>query len=128
MFNTAKVFDMQMFKTTKALDHKLNEMILLGQLIPAFDQFYDENVEMIENTDSFKGKSLNHKREEEFVNSIEKVNACELLSEATHGDTTYSEWHMDVTFKGGQRYDLYQVAVRQWKNGKVVKEHFYHKA
>ena len=103
-------------------------MILLGQLLPAFDKFYDDNIEMIENTDSFKGKALNQKREEEFVNSIQKVDACDLLSEATNGDMTFSEWHMDVTFKNGQRYDLYQVAVRQWKNGKVVKEHFYHKA
>jgi hypothetical protein len=31
-----------------------------------------------------------------------------------------------VTFKGGQRMKLEQVAVRRWKDGKIVKERFYY--
>lgn len=117
-----------MFNTVKSLDHRLNEMILHGELMPAFEKFYDDGVEMLENTESCKGKELNRQRELAFVSSIQKVNDCKLLSEATHGDVTFSEWHMDVTFKNGQHYDLYQVAVRHWHGGKVVKECFYHKA
>lgn len=117
-----------MFNSVKSLDHQLNEMILHGDLLPAFEKFYAENVEMIENTESFKGKELNRQREQEFLNAIQKVDKVELLGEATSGDISYTEWHMDVTFKGGERYDLYQVAVRHWKDGKIVQERFYHKA
>jgi hypothetical protein len=34
---------------------------------------------------------------------------------------------MDVSFKGGNRVQMRQVAVRTWKDGKVVHERFYYK-
>jgi hypothetical protein len=34
---------------------------------------------------------------------------------------------MDVTLKGAGRIKMNQVAVRRWKNGKIVHERFYHK-
>jgi hypothetical protein len=45
-----------------------------------------------------------------------------------HGeDASFSETAMDVTLKGVGRLQMVQVAVRRWKNGKVVHERFYHK-
>jgi hypothetical protein len=116
-----------MFKSIKSLDNQLNDMILHGDLMQAFEKFYAENVEMIENMDSFKGKEVNRSREQEFMSAIQKMDACELLGHAISGDTTYTEWHMDVTFKNGQRSNMYQVAVRHWKDGQIVQERFYHK-
>jgi hypothetical protein len=34
---------------------------------------------------------------------------------------------MDVTLKGVGRITMVQVAVRRWKDGKIVHERFYHK-
>ena len=33
---------------------------------------------------------------------------------------------MDVTFKGGARNKLAQIAVRTWNDGQVVRERFYY--
>ena len=44
----------------------------------------------------------------------------------TNGDVSFSEWEMDVTFKGGHRVKMSQVAVRHWKNGKIVHERFFY--
>ncbi len=114
-------------KNVKSLDTELNDMILKGELIPAFEKYYDENIVMQENAaPPLIGKEANHLNEEQFVSFIQKVDACELLSQCVNGDTSFTEWHMDVTFKNGERHDLHQVAVRHWKDGKVVHERFYH--
>jgi len=36
-----------------------------------------------------------------------------MLGSAVEGDRSYAEWEMDVTFKGGQRVKMMQVAARQ---------------
>ena len=40
-----------------------------------------------------------------------------LLASAVNGDTSFSEWEFDATYKGGARIKLNEVAVRRWKNG-----------
>ena len=45
---------------------------------------------------------------------------------AINGDTTFSQWWMDITFKNGYRYTNTQVAVRKWKDGKIVHERFFY--
>lgn len=110
-----------------ALDKALNEQILAGDILGAFDKYYADDVVMQENTaEPFAGKALNRKREEEFVNSIEVFHGAQLLGSAVNGDVSYSEWALEVTFKGGLRITLTQVAARRWKNGQIVHERFYY--
>ena len=49
-----------------------------------------------------------------------------LLGSAVNGDTSYSEWEFDATYKGAGRVKLTQVAARRWKNGQIVHERFYY--
>jgi ketosteroid isomerase-like protein len=113
---------------TAALDRKLNQAILAGDILNAFETYYAEDVVMHENdSQPFIGKSVNRKREEDFVNSIQDFHGARLLGEAVNGDTSYSEWEYDVTFKSGIRTKLQQVASRRWKNGQVSHERFYYK-
>ena len=113
--------------TTAQLDAKLNNDILTGKALEAFDELYDENVVMQENSaDPFVGKALNRQREIDFFSSIEAVHGISLLSSAVNGDVSLSEWLYDGTFKGGNRFQLAQAAVRRWKDGKVVSERFYY--
>ena len=110
------------------LDRQLNEAILRGDILNAFDKFYAADVTMQENdSEPFVGKEVNRRREEEFVNKVEQFHGAKLLGEAVNGDVTFSEWAYDVTFKGGPRTKLQQVAVRRWKNGQVASERFYYK-
>jgi len=111
------------------LDKDLNEKILAGKGMEAFEQYYADDVVMQENSDvPFVGKDVNRKRELEFFGSIAEWHGGKLEASALNGDTSFGQWWMDVTFKNGFRYTNTQVAVRKWKNGKVVHERFfYHK-
>ncbi len=42
------------------------------------------------------------------------------------GDHAAVEWSFDLTFKGGNRVTMQQVSVQTWKDGKIVREDFFH--
>jgi hypothetical protein len=109
------------------IDNQLNQMILQGQILDAFEKFYAEDVVMQENlTEPKVGKTVNRKAEQEFIGSIEQFHGAALLGSAVNGERSYSEWEFDATYKGGHRVKMTQVAVRQWKNGLVAHERFYY--
>ena len=109
------------------LDKELNDMILGGKAIEAFEKFYAGDVEMRENADTpVRGKDANRKREEEFFSSIQEFHGAELVGSAVTGDTSFSEWMWDVTLKGVGRIKMEQTAVRRWKDGQVATERFYY--
>lgn len=112
----------------QALETKLNDSILSGKALEAFDELYADDVVMQENTEApYVGKDFNRKREIEFFSSIEQFHDGRVLASAVNGDVSFSEWEMDVTLKGVGRIKMNQAAVRRWKDGKVVHERFYHK-
>jgi hypothetical protein len=110
------------------LDKKLNDAILSGKAMEAFEELYDDNVVMQENAEpEYRGKDFNRKREIEFFSSVEAWHGGKVTAAAVNGDVSFSEWEMEVTLKGVGRITMNQVAVRRWKNGKIVHERFYHK-
>jgi hypothetical protein len=110
----------------RTLDEQLNNMILEGRLLEAFEEFYAEDCVMRENTDAPRiGKGTNRQYEKAFVDSVQEFHGMELLASATKGDVSFSEWTMDVTFKGSGRVQMGQAAVRRWRDGKVADERFY---
>ncbi len=112
---------------TATMEKQLNATVLKGDLMGAFERFYADDVVMRENAEPpIPGKAANRTREQAFVDSVGAVHKVELLGSAVDGDVAYSEWMFDVTFKGGARVQLHQVAARRWKNGKVVSERFYY--
>ncbi len=118
----------QQQQTTEALDQSLNQAILTGKALDAFDELYAEDVVMQENNNEpFVGKTLNRDREVKFFSSIAELHELKLAASAVNGDVSFSEWVFDVTFQGGTRNKLEQVAVRRWKDGKVASERFYYK-
>jgi ketosteroid isomerase-like protein len=99
-----------------------------GTALDAFEKYYDEDVTMIlEDGTAVEGKDANRKRENEFFNSVESFNGMEVVGIAANEDTgqTSVESWMDVTFKGGNRVKLEQVATQDWEDGKIVRERFY---
>ena len=114
--------------TIAEFDKKLNDAILSGKAMEAFEELYDDNVVMQENSEpEYRGKDFNRKREIEFFQSVEAWHGGAVLASAVHGDVSFSEWTMEVSLKGVGRVQMAQVAVRRWKNGKIVHERFYHK-
>ena len=113
--------------TIAELDKRVNEMVLSGKAMEAFEEFYAEDVVMQENNDApCAGKAANRKREQEFFAMVEAWHSGNLDSSAINGDVSFSEWTMEITMKGMGRIKMNQVAVRRWKNGKVANEKFYY--
>ena len=110
-----------------ALDADLNKRISAGDILGAFDTYYDDNIVMQENaTEPRVGKPTCRQYEEAFLASVEQFHGATLLGGAVNGDLSYSEWEFDATYKGAGRIKQVQVAARRWKNGKVVHERFYY--
>lgn len=110
------------------LNKKLDDGIMSGKAMEVFEELYDENVVMQENTEpEYRGKDFNRKREIEFFGSVEAWHGGRVLSSAAEGNVSFSESEADLTIKGVGRITMTQVAVRQWRDGKVVHERFYHK-
>lgn len=107
----------------------LYDMVGKGQILDAFEQFYHEEVIMQEvGQEPRIGKTNNREYEKQFVGSIENVHGGgvhSITSDEEKGITSVESW-MEVSFKGGQRIKMEQVAVQQWKDGMIIKEKFYH--
>jgi hypothetical protein len=81
--------------TTADLDRQLNETILKGDILGAFDKFYADDVVMQENlAEPTPGKAANRKREEDFLSSVEAFHSAALLSSAVN-------WRRDLWGVGG---------------------------
>lgn len=112
---------------TAELDKQLNDLILSGKAMEAFDRFYADDVVMQENAaEPMIGKAPNRAREEQFFGSVEEFYANRLLSSAVDGDVSFSEWEWELKFRGSPRVTMNQVAVRRWSGGKVTHERFYY--
>lgn len=109
------------------LDAALNDMIRQGKALEAFERFYADDVVMMENDQAFVGKELNRRREQEFFGRIEQVHSASLGATAVSGNVSFCEQSFDATLVDGTRLRMEEVAVRTWKDGKIVKERFYYK-
>lgn len=112
---------------TLELDAQLNRMIIDGKSAEAFERFYDENVVAQENDEPARhGRARWMQSRHQMEQSIRQFHA-RMLSHAANGDVSFSEWEFDVELEGTGVMKMVRVAVRRWKNGRVVSERFYHK-
>jgi hypothetical protein len=72
-----------------------------------------------------RGKDFNRRREIELFSSVAAWHGVAVTATAVHGDVSFSESTMEITMQGVGRIEMDQVAVRRWKNGKIVHERFY---
>lgn len=109
------------------LDNKLNSMIVAGQSVEALRTLYAENVVAQENEDPERvGRDAWVEMRQEMEKNTRKFSA-RVLATAASGDVSFSEWVYDIELEGAGAMHIAQVAVRRWKDGKVVRERFYHK-
>ena len=106
------------------------QKVAQGQLMEAFETYYAENVVMTEPRGTREGKDACRKAEEGFLASVEAFHGMEVkaIAEDTDNGKVLIEVLMDVTFKGGQRVQMEQIAVQTWENGQIVHERFYYNA
>lgn len=106
----------------------LNDMVLQGKALEAFDLYYHEDVVMQENENPVViGKEANRKREEEFFGGVTEFRGAKVLKVAIgENNITMVEWQMDYTHKDWGVRNYTQIAVQQWKDGKITNEKFYY--
>jgi hypothetical protein len=112
---------------TLDLDRQLNALIIEGKSVEAFQQFYAEDVVAQENDEPERvGRDAWMRARQEMEKNIRKFDA-RVLAHAANGDVSFSEWEYNLELAGMDEMRINQVAVRRWKNGRVVRERFYHK-
>lgn len=109
-------------------DQKLNDLILQGKILEAFDEFYADGIVMEEDGDERVGKEANREYEEQFVDALKEFHDAEIRSRAVdeENNVTLSEWYNDMTLEGVGRVQQEQVSVRTWnEDGQITNEKFY---
>ena len=106
----------------------LNNRILQGDILGAFEEYYHDDVVMTDaGMEPRVGKDINRAYEEAFVNGLTEFRGAEVKAVGVDEEAGKAlvEWHFDFTHAdyGDQTYD--QVAVQTWEDGQIVDEKFY---
>ncbi len=106
----------------------LYNQVAQGQILAAFEEHYAESVVMEEPKGRREGKEACRAAEEQFVASVEAFHGMEIkaMAEDSEAGKVLIEVSMDLTFSGGGRVTMEQVAVQTWENGQIVHERFYY--
>lgn len=101
--------------------------IRTGRILDALNEFYAEDVVMQENNEPpTVGRQANLEREQRFLDSVKQWQTFEVISQAAGDDVTFYETVMDWIGSDGTPVHVEQVVVAQWREGKIVRERFYH--
>jgi ketosteroid isomerase-like protein len=116
-----------MSQDLRARVDQLNQMVLNGQIMEAMGEFYADDVIMAENDQPpTVGLAANLEREQAFVDNTTWYGA-EVKDVVVDGDTSMVRWWLDFhNTQYGARLAFTQVAVQQWRDGKIVDERFYY--
>jgi hypothetical protein len=111
----------------RTLVDELNQMILEGKILDAFEKFYAEDVVMQDNDYPQRvGKAVNRQAEEAFVGGLTEFRGAKVINTLISDGIAVVEWWFDYTHKDYGVRAYTQVAVQRWKNGQIVEEKFYY--
>ena len=114
-------------RSIETIDAELNDTILNGRGLEAFERYYAEDVFMQENdAEPTIGKSANRIREQEFFDAITDFRGAQVLATGSGENVTFSHWFFDFTHRDWGERKYRQVAVRTWKDGKIGREVFHY--
>ena len=106
---------------------KLNDMILGGHILEAFEKFYADDVVRKENDDeAIVGKNACRLQEENLVTGITAFRKAKVKNVIIGEKISVVEWEFDYTHKelGERKYT--HIAVQQWNcDGQIVNETIY---
>lgn len=107
----------------------IQNRIMNGQLLEAFDHYYHDGVVMVEGDGTVReGKATNRQFEEQWLASVKEIHGggtTAVTSDEANGKTAVESW-IDVTFQDGNRYKMEQTAVQTWEGDKIIHERFYY--
>ncbi len=109
---------------------QLQQMMEQGQMNEAFEQFYHEDVRIIEGPSGEvrNGKQAQREAIKEWQSSIKEVHGAgvgSICSNEANNTTTAESW-IDVTFQNGNRWKMEEVAIQKWQDEQIIEEKFYY--
>jgi hypothetical protein len=105
----------------------LNNMVLQGKIMEAFEKHYHEEVVMQENDMQPRvGKVANRAAEIDFLSKVTQFRGAKPLKVTAGQNVTMVEWAYDYTHKEWGERKYTQVSVQEWKDGQIIKEKFYY--
>ena len=109
--------------------NELNQLVLAGKSMEAFEKFYHNDVLMQEHDSTPTiGKEANRKREIEFYSNVTEFRKAEVHGVTVGENISTVIWHYDYTHKEWGRRNYAQVSVQHWKDGLIVREQFFYGA
>lgn len=105
----------------------LNDLVLQGKSLEAFEKYYHDDIIMQENENTPTiGKQANLEREKEFYSSITEFRSAKPLKITVGENISMVQWQYDYTHKDWGVRNYTQVSVQEWKDGKIIKEQFFY--
>ena len=105
----------------------LNDLVLQGKALEAFEKYYHDEVIMQENQSiPTVGKEANRQREIDFFSSITEFRSAKPLKITIGEGVSMVQWHYDYTHKDWGVRNYSQVSVQEWKDGKIIREQFFY--
>jgi hypothetical protein len=103
----------------------LNNLVLNGKAMEAFDKYYHDQVSMQENQlPPTVSKAANREREIQFFNDVTQFRGAEVKGLAVGDGISYVTWHYDYTHRQWGVRNYTQVSIQRWKDGKIINEQF----
>ena len=105
----------------------LNELVLKGKALEAFEKYYHDDVVMQENENPpTVGKAANRNREKEFYSSVIEFRSARPLKITVGENTSMVQWRYDYTHKDWGIRNYTHVSVQDWKDGRIIREQFFY--
>lgn len=99
----------------RTLVDALNQKILEGKILEAFEEYYAEDVVMQDNDYPARvGKEVNRQYEEGFVNGLTAFRGARVINTIISDGIAVVEWWMDFTHKDYGDRNYTQVSVQRW--------------
>jgi ketosteroid isomerase-like protein len=98
-----------------------------GRIMDAMKEFYADDVVMEEPAyGKTVGLAANLEREQQFVDSVAEFTSFETPKVMVGENSSAYENSMSWKSTDGQDIQIEQVAVQEWRDGKIVSERFYY--
>ena len=108
---------------------EINEAILTGKALEAYEKFYAPDVVMQENDNAPTcGKLANLHRQQEFFQNVTAFHGAAVKSVTLAETRSIVEWFLHYEHRQWGERKFHQVAVQQWQDGKIIREKFYYGA
>ncbi|MGI9544697.1 MAG: SnoaL-like domain-containing protein [Cyclobacteriaceae bacterium] len=105
----------------------LNDLVLQGKALEAFEKYYHDDVVMQENEKPpTVGKMANRALIKKFKASVTEFRSAKPLKVAIGQSISMVEWQYDYSHKDYGEVNYIQLSVQEWENGKILKENFYY--